>query len=267
MTSLSTWSFSSSFNPEPTATARKAAEHRTSNIEHPTSNGTKRTAAISRLVMTALLVAVAGASARAADKAPEPLSVDKEKKTVSIACKIAPRKLPNLAEIYPIEVIASHPAPKGQKAHETVVTFDVKPSDIHKALESLGLKAGKPAKGEGAAASGPEVKVFLELPSAEGVAKRIPIEKALVDKKTGKTMPNLKWLFTGSIMKQVDPTKDDKTYAADVSGTLIAVFPVTDEAVLQTNLTMKDEPLLKLETNTKVLPAEGTAATLILQVP
>src|SRR5262249_15594948 len=55
---------------------------------------------------------------------PNPLVViDKEKKTVTVPCAIAPRKLPNLNEIYPIEVIACYPAPQGQKAHETVVTF------------------------------------------------------------------------------------------------------------------------------------------------
>ena len=203
----------------------------------------------------------------AQDKPAEAIKVDKEKKTVTLACKIAPRKLPNLTEIYPIEVIASLAAPKGQKAHETVVTFDAKPSDIHKALESLGLKPGKPAKGEGAEASGPEVKIFIELPGAGGLAKRLPIEKVLVDRKTGKTMPNLKWTFTGSISKQPDPNKPDKVYGADSTGTLIAIFPVTDETVFQTNLTMKDEPLIKLDTNTKVLPEVGTDVLLVIQVP
>src|SRR5262249_20039946 len=70
--------------------------------------------------------------------------VDKDKRTISIDAKIAPRKLPHLKEIYPLEVIACWPHPKGKKAHETVVTIDAKPSDVHKALESLGLKAGKP---------------------------------------------------------------------------------------------------------------------------
>ena len=203
----------------------------------------------------------------AQDKPSDAIKIDKEKKTVTLACKIAPRKLPNLNEVYPIEVIASLAAPKGQKAHETVVTFDAKPSDIHKALESLGLKPGKPAKGEGAEATGPEVKIFIELPGAGGLAKRMPIEKVLVDRKTGKTMPNLKWTFTGSISKQPDPNKPDKVYGADATGTLIAIFPVTDETVFQTNLTMKDEPLIKLDTNTKVLPEVGTDVLLVIQVP
>ena len=203
----------------------------------------------------------------AQDKPTEAIKVDQEKKTVTLACKIALRKLPNLNEVYPIEVIASLAAPKGQKAHETVVTFDAKPSDVHKAVESLGLKPGKPAKGEGAEATGPEATIFIELPGAGGLAKRMPIEKVLVDRKTGKTMPNLKWTFTGSISKQPDPNKPDKVYGADSTGTLIAIFPVTDETVFQTNLTMKDEPLIKLDTNTKVLPEVGTDVQLVIQVP
>ena len=222
------------------------------------------------LLALGVIISINAAGQRAIiaqEKPAEAIQVDKEKKTVTIACKIALRKLPNLSEIYPIEVIASLPAPRGQKAHETVVTFDAKPSDIHKALESLGLKAGKPAKGEGAAAAGPEVKIFLDLPSPGGLSKRTPIEKALMDRKTAKAMPPLKWIFTGSVMKQPDPNKPETVYGADTTGTLIAIFPVTDETVFQTNLTMKEEPLIKLDTNPKVLPEIGTDVKLVIQVP
>ena len=41
------------------------------------------------------------ASAMAQDKPSEAIKIDKEKKTVTIACKVALRKLPNLSEIYP----------------------------------------------------------------------------------------------------------------------------------------------------------------------
>ena len=203
-------------------------------------------------------------AAYAADPDPQAITVDAKARSVTVACKIAPRKLENLSQSYPIEVIASLPAPQGKKAHETVITFDVKPSDIHKALEQIGLKPGKPAKGEGAKAVGPELKISLEVPGSDGSPQRIAIEKALVDSKTGKPMPALKWYFTGSVMSQPDPQKDDKVYGADLSGTLIAIFPVTDETVLQTNLTMKEEPLLKLETS-KQLPAVGTPVKLILE--
>ena len=140
--------------------------------------------------------------------------VDKDKKTVTVPCKIAPRKLAKLDQIYPVEVIACWPESKnGQKAHETVVVFDINPSEVHKALVSFGLQPGKPAQGEGEKAEGPEVKVMLELPDG----KVVPIERTLLDKKTGKPMPKLKWLFTGSIMSQPNPEKDEKV-SGDESG-------------------------------------------------
>ena len=195
----------------------------------------------------------------------EPMVVDKEKKTITIPCKIAPRKIedPRYTEIYPIEVVACWPFPKGQKAHETVVTFDVKPSDVSKALESFGLKPGKQAN-ETDPASGPELKIFLEMPSASGT-KRIPIEQSLVDKKTNRAMPKLKWHYTSCAMKKPNPDKPDEVYAADIRGTLICVFPVTDEVVIQTNLLFKDQSLLKLETNKKILPPIGTPVKLIIE--
>jgi hypothetical protein len=55
-------------------------------------------------------------------------------------------------------------------------------------------------------------------------------------------------------------------YAADLSGTLIAIFPVTNETVFQSSLTMADEPSLKLETDKTLLPAEGTAVTLVIRI-
>src|ERR1044071_1844098 len=122
------------------------------------------------MVMVGLLF---GGNVLAAD-APGGMVVDAANKSITIPAKIAPRKLAKLDQIYPVEVIACWPEQKnGQKAHETVVVFEVKPSDVHKALEGFGLKAGKPAQGEGEKAEGPEVMVSLELPDG----KKVPIEK------------------------------------------------------------------------------------------
>jgi hypothetical protein len=193
--------------------------------------------------------------------APEPqagVAVDKDKKTIRVPCKIAPRKLPNLTEIYPIEVVSCWPTPKGQKAHETIVIFDVMPSDVHKALESLGLKAGKPGRGDDLC-SGPEIEIYLELPSPNGQPPRVVrIESTLIDKKTGRTLPPIKWHFTGSVLKE-------GKYAADQSGTMIGLYPVTDEVVMQSALTMREEGLIKLETAKNILPPEGTPVTLIIK--
>jgi len=194
------------------------------------------------------------------------ISVNPQRRTVSIPCRIAPRKLPTLKETYPLEVFASYPAPRGQKAHETVVTFDCKPSDVHKALESLGVKPGKPARGEGAVGSGPQVKIFLEVPGITGRPRLVPIEKTMMDSRTGKIMPPLAWHFTGSAARQPDPDKEDRVYGADLSGTLISLYPVTDETVMQSGLSLREERLLKLEVNKNVLPEEGTEARLIIEL-
>lgn len=194
------------------------------------------------------------------------ITIDTAKKAVRIDATIAPRKLDHLAEVYPIELIAGWAHPRGKKAHETVVTITANPSDVHKALVDIGLKPGKPAKGEGAEAVGPEVNVFIEVPAGDGPAKKLAPDKFLIDPKTKKPFPkNVKFRFTGSVDSQIAPDKSDRKYGADLSGTLIVIFPVTDETVLQSSLTMKDEKYLKLETNKDVLPKEGSAVKLVIE--
>jgi hypothetical protein len=107
----------------------------------------------------------------------------------------------------------------------------------------------------------------LEFPGADGKPKRVPIERTLIDPKTNKPMPKVKWRFTGSVMSKPDPSKEEKVYGADMTGTLISIFPVTDETVFQTNLTMKEEKYLKLETDKKLLPPIGTPVKLVIEVP
>jgi hypothetical protein len=218
-----------------------------------------------RTLCLALGLGIAAAAAGEPQGAPPGFTVDREKKEILIPCRIAPRKLPNLPEIYPIEVCATYPAPQGQKAHETVVSLGAKPTEVHKALESLGLKAGKPVRGEGTA-TGAELEVLLEIPEKGKPGKRrVRLETLLIDKRTGKPLPPIKWLFTGSSMKQPDPAKPDLVYAADLSGTLVGLLPVTDELVIQSSLTAQEEALIKLETAKDLLPPEGTEATLILR--
>jgi hypothetical protein len=216
------------------------------------------------MMKTSVLVAALLAGAPAQD--PAGFTVDREKREVLIPCKIAPRKLPNLPEVYPIEVIATYPAPKGLKAHETVVNIGARPHEVHKALEGVGLKPGKPARGDDAVASGAALEILLEItPKGQTARQRVRVESVLLDRRTGRPLPPLTWHFTGSVMKQPDPAKPDQVFAADASGTLVGIFPVTDELIVQSNLTMREEGLIKLETNKEILPAEGTDALLVLR--
>jgi hypothetical protein len=213
-----------------------------------------------------LVFLVAGVlSAPAQEKKEAKLVVDKENRTIIVPAKVAPRKIddPRYKEIYPIEVVATYPFPRGAKAHETVVTIEVKPSAVHKALVDLGLKPGKPARTVKDKQTGPAVQILVE--TTPGKRPRLPIERFLVDKKTGKPMPKVKWLFTGSEMVKTDPDKPE-VYGADAKGTLIAIFPVTAETVFQSDRPLEDEKYVKLETTDK-LPKVGTAVNLVIVVP
>lgn len=196
--------------------------------------------------------------------------VDKDARTITIDCKMAPRKVfKGKDDIYPLEVIATWPYPKGKKAHETIVTIDesIKPSDIHKAIESLGLKAGKPVMGEGVP-KGPAVNVYFLVNDTTGLPRKITLDRAMVDSKNGKPFPkNIEWRFTGSALTQPDPNKSEKIYGADFSGTFLVIFPVTAETILQTELTIKYEGIMKLEVNSKALPKEGTPVKLVIEAP
>jgi hypothetical protein len=221
------------------------------------------------LLALAAAVVLLPAAAPAGGKG-DGVSVDTAKRTIRIDAKVAPRKLEYLkGEIYPIEVIACWPHPRGKKAHETVITIEAKPSAVHKALVDLGLKPGTPVLGESKKPpQGPECKVFLEIPDGAGTFRRVSIDKTLVDKRNGKPFPkSVTWRFTGSVMSKVDPNGKETVYGADLSGTLITIFPVTDQTVFQTNLTLEYEHLMKLETNSKVLPKEGTPVKLVIEVP
>jgi len=222
------------------------------------------------LIVLSLTISQQSRSFAGKDDPKSGVKVDKAKKTVSIDAKIAPRKLEYLkGEIYPIEVIACWPHPKGKKAHETIVTIDAMPSAVHKALEELGLKAGTPIMGAGKDhAKGPDVNIFLEVPTPDGESKRVSIDKTLIDSRTGKPFPKtVKWRFTGSVMSKPDPNQDETAYGADLSGTLAVIFPVSNQTVFQSSLTMEYESLMKLETNTKLLPKEGTPVKLVIEVP
>ncbi|MBA4065537.1 MAG: hypothetical protein C0501_17840 [Isosphaera sp.] len=218
-----------------------------------------------------LAAALAGAAALGAQEKKEPprpagVTVDEARRCVLVDAKVAPRMV--LDKVYPIELVAGWGAPKGKKAHEIVVSVDVNPSEVHKGLEKLGLKPGKPAKGEGAKAEGPVVNVSVETPDGAGGTKRTPLEKILWDPKTKKPPPKPTFVFTGSALTAPDPNKpDDKKYGADLTGSLICLFPVTDEVVLQTAWTMKEEKFLKLDVNPDALPKEGSAVKLVIEVP
>src|SRR6267142_1476117 len=135
------------------------------------------------LPLLGLAFCLTQSSTQGGGKDNEGITTDKEKRVIKIDAKMAPRKLEHLKEIYPLEVVACWPHPKGKKAHETVVTIEAKPSAVHQALVDLGLKAGTPVMGESKdPPQGPAVKLYIEFTGPDGEAKKVAIDRTMVDK-------------------------------------------------------------------------------------
>ncbi len=104
---------------------------------------------------------------------------------------------------------------KSGKGYEALLWSHAKPSDIHRALEFIGMKSGEPfhpaklrfwPKGE---------RVVASVSAARGGARR-RLESLVVDTSTGRSLPEVGFVFTGSLMVNSSSKPGDKAYAADV---------------------------------------------------
>lgn len=109
--------------------------------------------------------------------------------------------------------------PDSGKDYEALAVAYVKPSDVHRALEFVGMKPGRPVdfaanqfwpKGE---------RVFVtfewQQPGHPGITK-VRAEELLINTRTAKTLPKTGLVFTGSFWIQPDDAHKKPLYAADV---------------------------------------------------
>lgn len=101
------------------------------------------------------------------------------------------------------------------KGYEALLWSHAKPSDIHRALEFIGMSPGERfhpgklqfwPKGE---------RVLASVGVADG-GERIPLESLIFDKTTGQSLPATGFVFTGSMTVSKPGMPDKKSYAADV---------------------------------------------------
>jgi len=101
------------------------------------------------------------------------------------------------------------------KGYEALIWSHARPSDIHRALEFIGMQPGKPfhpgrlrfwAKGE---------RVLPGI-GATGNNDRIPLESLIVDQTVNRSLPVTGFVFAGSMMVHKSEIPDEKAYAADV---------------------------------------------------
>lgn len=104
-----------------------------------------------------------------------------------------------------------------QHGYEALGVSSAKPSDIHKALEFIGMQAGAPydprqlrmwPKGE-------RVIVSLVPAGAESNAAPLRIERLILDNRTGTPLPEAGFVFTGSAAALLEDGAESPEYAAD----------------------------------------------------
>ena len=105
------------------------------------------------------------------------------------------------------------------KGYEALMWSFARPSDVHRALEFIGMTPGKPfnppklrfwSKGE-------RVRVSIDTGDELGANSRpLRLESLVMDKLTGKPLPEAGFVFAGSFMVEKSGEKPGRAYAADV---------------------------------------------------
>jgi hypothetical protein len=99
--------------------------------------------------------------------------------------------------------------------YEALLWSLARPSDVHRALEFIGLHRGAPFNPAALRfwADGDRVKVSVR--EKDGQAA-VPIERLVLDTETDKTLPEDGFVFAGSMAVQPSQTEGSSSYAADI---------------------------------------------------
>ena len=202
------------------------------------------------------------AAAVAAAGGEREIEVDRAQRRIRVPAEIAPQG--TYKELRGgIEYVAC--AAKG-KTYETLFICPVSPLALNAALTALGLRPGRPAgveaDGSHRSPSGPAVRITVIRETADG-PRRERVESFILDRKTGKPMPPVGWLFTGS-QPGVDPQTGEAVLQVALTANLISLHH-RDPTVLLQNPLPAGKDTLRYRPDPKALPRAGTAVTLVLE--
>jgi len=218
---------------------------------------------LSRIVFACLLAALLGApAARADDPATQPagttdqlphIHVDLKTKQVSIDCQALNVNIP--LEFFCVT--------DGGNEHESVLRTPAKPSDIHFALLMLGLTPGSPATFSASQKlwnppHGPPLHITCKY-QLNGKDMQVPAYRMMRSLDSKKEMPPSVWVFDGS---RVMP---DGVYAADVTGYVVSICNFDLTMIDVPALVSNANETLEWEFNPDLVPAKGTAVTMVIE--
>jgi hypothetical protein len=179
------------------------------------------------------------------------IRIDRKAKEVRIDGVICPR----------METLELFACGNGVREHEAIVSVKARPRDVNVALIMLGDPPGHSATytkdGQFLPPYGPVYRVFVEY-QVEGKPKRVEAHHWLKDTSTGKPPKPMTWVFAGGEMRKGH-------FIPDYEGTVVCLSnfqaPILDVPFESSS---KNTDLM-YGANDAVIPAVGTAVTLILQ--
>lgn len=186
----------------------------------------------------------------------QPVSVDGENFTVTLAAAVAPQGqyAEHLKGAIEYVLVA-----RGGKSYETLFVTDVPADQLREAMTRIGLEPGQPATTDGLP-SGPAVNVSVRW-QVDGKTTTRSIDELVVHAKTGKPLTACPWTWTGSTTA-TNPETGKAELAAGITRSLIGLHFSDSSPLLQNpRAEARQENLYKA--NAAVLPAAGTAVQII----
>lgn len=135
------------------------------------------------------------------------LVADRKARTVEVLAECTGLKGGDIAEF----LLVDHTSDRG---YEALLWSYAKPSDVHRALEFIDLKAGAPFSPAQFRFWPEGDKVLLTLRTQDGDSA--PIERLVIDKETGESLPEVGFIFSGSVKIPSREGKGEPGYGADV---------------------------------------------------
>jgi hypothetical protein len=151
----------------------------------------------------------------------------------------------------------------GGNEYESVLRTPAKPSDIHFALLMLGLTPGEPATFSPVRhlwlpPHGPPLCIHCRY-MLHGRAMDVPAYRMMRSVKDKKGMPPSVWVFDGS---RVMPSG---VYAADLAGYVVSICNFDLTMIDVPSLVSNANETLEWEYNPDLVPAKGTAVTMVIE--
>lgn len=160
----------------------------------------------------------------------------------------------------PLELLACSPK---TREHESVLAVGARPMHIFQAMGLIGLEPGSPARYE-------EKTDRWRPPHGEALdlrvrfrqgdkAHTVPVERWLLEVKTGRPPERVDWVFSGS------RTLESGRFGAGLEGTVVCVVDFETALISVGSLHSADNELLWLEANTSAIPPPDTPCTLLIR--